>query len=89
MPITSTESYYRISSSAPISIKGISGGAAGRMIILANVGTNTITLTHNNATTVTDGFKLQNTDSIILGADGTVTLVYDGTDSRWRATANY
>jgi hypothetical protein len=89
MAITATQSYYRISATpAPVNIKGISGGAAGRVIVLANVGTFAITLV-NAANTDANDFKLQGGDNVILGVDGTATLIYDGTDSRWRVIANY
>ncbi|HYM20824.1 MAG TPA: hypothetical protein VEW28_07465 [Candidatus Kapabacteria bacterium] len=90
MAITATQSFYRISSSAAITIKGLdaTGVASGRVIVLANVGANAITLTDNNATIATNGFRIPG-GSMILGPDGTTTLVYDATTGLWRVIANY
>ncbi len=84
--LTSTGTSYRISSTAAFNITGIDGGAGGRCIILTNVGTFNITLTHQDVGSTTAGnrFLLPGGGNVTIGADGAATLVYDGTSLRWR-----
>jgi hypothetical protein len=93
MTTSATNSFYRISASVPTNLDGVASGTAGRVIVLANVGSVAITIRHNSAASTPDGFQLPNGDSIILGADGTATLIYDAAaqsgDGRWRVIANY
>jgi hypothetical protein len=88
LAIANGSSLYRITSSAAVEVRGLTAGTAGRTVVLVNIGSNAITLTHNNAGTAANGFHLP-TGNIILGPDGTVTCTYDVTTARWRVTANY
>lgn len=66
-------------------ITGLAGGAAGRVVIVANVGaTNNLVLVDESASSsAANRFAL--IAGITLAPDETVALVYDGTSSRWRA----
>lgn len=80
----STATVLRISSDAFRVITGLQGGALGRIIVLINVGTNTIICTPNDAgSSAANRFQLSN-GPLLLHADDAVTLRYDGTSNRWR-----
>lgn len=79
----STASVIRVSASAAINLTGIVGGASGRILVLQNVGSFTITLIDDATSTAANRFQLMY--DIPLLAGGAVTLIYDNTASRWRA----
>jgi hypothetical protein len=67
------------------SITGLSGGADGRVILLHNVGANTIMLLNQNTgSSAANRFDFAGND-IPLFPDDVLTLQYDATDSRWRS----
>jgi hypothetical protein len=87
--------YLQNTTGANVNMTGISGGTADRLIVLVNnsSGTaNSITLKDKtNTSTDVNEFHLQGGADIILGVDGTVTLIYDsgatnttGTTGAWR-----
>lgn len=78
----STASMVRASASAAYNLTGIAGGAAGRMIMLHNVGSYAITLKNDTTSTAANRFALS--ADYTLGAAQSVLLEYDGTTSRWR-----
>lgn len=74
---------HRLTASTPINITGMVGGAAGRLISLINIGTNTITLTNEDAnSTAANRFALG--ANLAITGSNAVTLWYDTTSSRWR-----
>lgn len=86
LTLSTNASYFRISSSVNTDITGINstGVADGRLLIVVNVGTNTITLKHQDAaSSAANRFDLPGGGDVILGARGTATLIYDGSDARW------
>lgn len=76
------------SGGANVPISGITGGVAGRVIVLHALGTlagDTITLKHENASSAAaNRFSLASGADLVIPQYGTATLVYDGTSSRWR-----
>jgi hypothetical protein len=79
--------FQRLSSDASRNITGISGGADGKRLIMANVGSFNIVLTNQDALSTAANRLLTGTGgSITLGADQWIQLVYDGTTSRWRVS---
>lgn len=77
--------WARISASTTVSITGLLGGIDGRVLILTNVGAQTVTITNQDAASAAANRVITyNGLSIVLAQDGSVVLVYDGTDSRWR-----
>lgn len=80
----SAASRVRLSSSAAVAITGLAGGTDGRVVVLSNVGANTITLKSANAGS-TAANRFQFTADVALAADAAIMLVYDATASRWRA----
>ncbi|MDP4219116.1 MAG: hypothetical protein Q8896_01635 [Bacteroidota bacterium] len=92
--------YLQNSTGASSDLTGIAGGTAGRMIVLVNnsaLTADVIVLKDKNASsTSTNQFHLQGGSDIVLGVDGTVTLVYDanatnsvGATGAWRVIAGY
>lgn len=72
----------RISSDASRTLTGLAGGAAGRIIIMRNVGSFNIVMPDDNASsTAANRFALFS--NIILEPDQAVTLQYDTASSRW------
>lgn len=93
---TNTVYYLQNSTASPQNLTGVVAGASGRLIILINNGPDPIVLKDKNAgSTAANQFHLQGASDIILGVDGTVTLVYDPNASNstgtgaWRVVANY
>lgn len=83
-PSFSTASVVRVSSNAARSITGLAGGAEGRVVLIFNVGSFTITLEdEHSSSTAANRFAL-NAD-LSLTADTGALLYYDATSSRWRA----
>lgn len=82
----STSSVLRLSGDAARTITGLAGGADGRIVVIHNVGSFAITLADESASsTAANRFALPS--AISIGADGSVTLQYDATSSRWRCIA--
>lgn len=81
---TSFASAYqiRVSSSAAYALTGIAGGAAGREILLSNIGSFDIALTGNSGSSSVGNKFLMN--DMVLGAGLSVCLHYDGTSAGWR-----
>jgi len=81
-----TASTLRLSSNAARTITGLVGGVTGRLIVLMNVGSFSILLSNEDAlSTASNRFTLGSTTTLVSGA--VLTIVYDGTTSRWRAQA--
>lgn len=81
----STATTLRLNSDASRNITGLAGGADGRIIILANVGSFNIVLINQSASSVAGNrFILANSADITLITNQDVMLQYDSTSSRWR-----
>ncbi|MDP4219117.1 MAG: hypothetical protein Q8916_02460 [Bacteroidota bacterium] len=81
--LSASNSYFRISSTGAINLTGITGGIAGRMITISNVGANTITLKSQQGSAAANQFDLPAGADIIMGPKATVSLIYDGTLGFW------
>ena len=82
----STASTLRINSDAARDITGLQGGADGRLVILHNIGSFTITLKDENASSTAANRFALSADSA-LATDQACLLQYDSTSSRWRLIA--
>ena len=80
----STANVVRISASGAINLTGIAGGVSGRIIILTNVGSFTITLKHDTTSTAANRFQL-NADTAVAGGQA-VILIYDS-GGRWKTVS--
>ncbi len=79
----SSASVIRLSSDARRAITGIQGGGDGRVLFLANVGANPITLANASAASnAANRFAMLN--DIELAAGAAIKLLYDATAQRWR-----
>lgn len=84
--LSSTVSIGRISASAPgASITGLTGGVAGRLAILINVGTDAITLVHDSgASAASNRILISGNADFDLEQNGSIILWWDTASSRWR-----
>ena len=83
----STASTLRLTSSGTFNITGLSGGADGRLIIIHNIGSNSIVLIDESASSsAANRFAL--IGDITLNADSVGIFQYDSTSSRWRSIGN-
>jgi len=82
----STASVIRLSTDGTFRIiTGLAGGADGRRVTLVNVGSYTVMLRAESASSsASNRFAFDNTDRFILPGRG-IELLYDGTLSRWIA----
>jgi hypothetical protein len=72
----------RASTDATRNLTGLTGGAAGRIILLHNVGSNALVLKNDVTSTAANRFLLS--ADVSLTANQSALLQYDGTTSRWR-----
>jgi hypothetical protein len=83
----STASTLRLTSSGTFNITGLSGGADGRLIIIHNIGSSSIILIDESASSsAANRFAL--IGDITLNADSVGIFQYDSTSSRWRSLGN-
>lgn len=77
----------RLRASGAVNITGLAGGADGRVLILVNTGTQTITLKDESvSSTASNRFAL--TGDVAIAADGFAIILYDATSSRWRVISS-
>lgn len=77
----------RMSADVSRNITGISGGKKGRLLKIINVGTQTIVLAHQSASSSAANRIITSTAAnISLAASDAIELYYDSTDSRWRTS---
>ncbi len=80
-------SVIRVTATGAQSITGLTGGADGRVILLCNVGSANVTLTHNATSTEANRFYGPADQNYVLVPDEACFLLYDSTTSRWRVIA--
>lgn len=74
----------QLTSDAARTITGLSGGADGRVLMLSNIGSHTITLVNqSNSSSAANRFSFG--ADIPIAPNRTAILIYDGTLSRWRS----
>lgn len=83
----STATTLRLNTDASRNITGLAGGTGGRVIVIHNVGSFNIVLTNQDAASTAANRFLFGGD-VTLAADTSITLRYDTTSSRWRATTS-
>jgi hypothetical protein len=83
-----TGDIFRVSSSSAVNITGISAGLYdGHAILLRNVGTFNITLTHQDAASAAANRMISPwAGNVVISANSSMLLVYDSTLSRWVVT---
>ncbi|UPT65629.1 MAG: hypothetical protein M0D57_13935 [Sphingobacteriales bacterium JAD_PAG50586_3] len=75
---------FNSGSSSNFSITGFSAGVDGQILILQNVGTGNMTVRNQNNGSSASNRIVTNTGSdVATTGTGTITLIYDGTQSRW------
>jgi hypothetical protein len=82
---TGEQSFLRLDTDASRTVTGFTNGAEGRIIVLANVGSNDLVLANESASsTAANRFDLAGAADLTIGAGESITLIYDNTSSRWR-----
>jgi hypothetical protein len=83
----STAYAVRASASSAVNLTGLAGGAAGRRIVMLNVGSNNITLTSNDAaSSAANRFLFSR--PMALRPNESIPLWYDTTSAGWRTELN-
>jgi hypothetical protein len=97
---TNTVYYLQNSTGGAVDLTGLVASTPGRLIVLVNnsaAAADVIVLKDKNiGSTNVNQFHLQGASDVLLGVDGTVTLIYDATATNstgatgaWRVIANY
>jgi hypothetical protein len=76
--ITTGFSFARISATGAVNLTGIAGGVAGYLLILKNVGANTITLVDSSGLSLAQNRFVFSFGNTLLGANNTIALISDG-----------
>lgn len=78
-------SIWRLTSSTSVTITGIIAGTNGQHLVLINVGTNLITVSHESGSSDAASRIVVGTgaDAVLVGG-GSLSLIYDTTTARWR-----
>jgi len=85
--IVASHTNLRLNPSGIATIHGIDSTATGKVVILQNVSIYTITIANNSSTETTASKRIITgaEGSITLKTNTSITLIYDGTTSQWRA----
>ena len=83
-----TATFLRLTATSVINITGLNATqTAGRIMVLMNIGSNTIILTNEDgSSTDINRFAFKGAANINLDDGGAIMLFYDGVSQRWRAT---
>lgn len=86
----SSSSVLRLSSDATRTITGMAGGTGGRIVVIHNVGSNTIVLDHNSGSSMP--YNKFHVDGLggrdyVLPPSGSVVVQYDSSAAVWRTVA--
>jgi len=86
--LDATKTIFRMSSSANMNVSGFANGWNGRMIVVVNVGSNSIAL-QNQSTSSSAANRIitSSGNSIAMQTNEAISLIYDGVSSRWRPIA--
>lgn len=82
-----TCSTIRLSTDASRNLTGIVAQQLGTIIILNNVGSQDLVLKHDVTSTAANRFYCPNSADFTIKPNGSATIRYDGTSSRWRVIA--
>jgi hypothetical protein len=80
---------HRISATGNYDITGMAGGVDGRVVIIVNVGSNTITLRFEDNGSQAGNRIIGSGGNFTMQTNKAVSLVYDGVSQRWRIYAAY
>lgn len=78
-------SIVRMSTTTGDALTGIANGSDRRRVVLLNIGSTSITLTHDSAnSSAANRFYGANSATVTIRQNGAVEVIYDGTSERWR-----
>jgi hypothetical protein len=82
-------SVIRVSTDASRNVTGITGGADGRLLMVQNIGSFDLVLTHEDAaSTAANRIVCPSATNLTIPASSSAILQYDPTSSRWRVIAS-
>jgi hypothetical protein len=85
LALDQSKSVFRISSSSVLNLTGLADTSDGREVLLTNIGTNSISITNQDASSTAEYRIITGIGSNeALKPDKTLALYYDGTTKRWR-----
>ncbi len=72
-------------------ITGLAGGADGRIVVIANVGTTNVLnlVDESGSSAAANRFAVRPSPNLIIAVDAVAMLIYDATSTRWRALGNF
>lgn len=83
-----TATFFRLASTPARTITGLSGGTDGKILIVNNVGSGSLTFTNNDVlSTATNRFLISTGANLTIATNQTVTLIYDSGSGFWRDIA--
>ncbi|MBK7148408.1 MAG: hypothetical protein IPH78_06185 [Bacteroidetes bacterium] len=84
-PFPNGNSYYRITGpTAAYSITGLLASGDGRIVVLQNTTTQTLTIKDQTTSSNLTARIMTGGGDLAIGDSGTVTLIYSNTDNRWQ-----
>lgn len=87
LSLSTTATYFRMSSTGNYNITGIdaTGAASGRVIIIGNIGANFLILKNLDAGSASaNQFDLPGAADVLIGPNGAATLIYDLPLTKWK-----
>lgn len=78
-------SFIRLTGAAPV-IQGLSGGSAGRIVVLCCIGGGSVSVIHNDpaASAANRYFDYTTVDYAFSGDGAQMAMIYDSTSALWR-----
>ncbi|MGP1254921.1 MAG: hypothetical protein ACTS10_10940 [Kiloniellales bacterium] len=75
----------RLATNGALALTGLQGGAEGRFLLVENVGANSLTLSHESASSAAaNRFAFAGGNDLTLSPERSALLIYDGVSSRWQ-----
>jgi hypothetical protein len=87
--ISASAAVLRWNGASALSLSGITGGADGRLLVIANVtAAQTLTLKHDFTSTAANRFYCPSSADLAMPFNTTAVAIYDATSTRWRIFAD-
>jgi len=80
----SSAAAIRVATDASRNLTGLTGGSAGRMMVIHNIGSNDLVIKHDTTSTAANRFLCPNDTDLTLQKDASIILRYDSNSARWR-----
>lgn len=88
--ITPLVSVLRFTASANATVTGLDNGYSGRLVVLTNDSSFTVTLSHASGSSLAvNRFDLDAVNAFILGPGKSTLICYDSVDQRWKTSVSF